>query len=94
VEVDGQDWNPRFVAYARAHGRQPQAQLDHDRAAWPGGCMIGFLLWIDGKVSEWRTLHPSTWFGPRFMRLEGAADHAAFDTWLGVPPTEIIWEGI
>ena len=26
-------WNPRFVAYARAHGRTPEAQLEVDRAA-------------------------------------------------------------
>ena len=39
-------WNPRFVAYAEAHGRTPEAQLAHDEQAWPGGKMAGYTLWL------------------------------------------------
>lgn len=39
-------WNPRFVAYAKAHGKTPSGMLKHDEEAWPGGIMCGFVLWI------------------------------------------------
>lgn len=47
-------WNVRYVAYARANGRKPEAQLKHDREAWPGGVMCGFILWISAKWAEYR----------------------------------------
>lgn len=31
------EWNPRYVAYARAHGKTPKTMLAHDEEAWPGG---------------------------------------------------------
>jgi len=40
------EWNPRFRAYANAQGRTPAEQLDHDREAWPGGHMTGYILWM------------------------------------------------
>ena len=40
------EWNPRYEAYARVHGRDPEAMLEYDRKRWPGGCMCGFMLWI------------------------------------------------
>ena len=39
-------WNPRFVAYAAAHGRTPEQQLKADEEEWPGGVMAGFMFWI------------------------------------------------
>lgn len=38
--------NPYYVAYAKAHNRTAEQQLAHDRKAWSGGCMCGFILWI------------------------------------------------
>jgi hypothetical protein len=32
-------WNPRYAAYAKAHGKTPDAMMEHDRDAWPGGCI-------------------------------------------------------
>lgn len=47
-------WNPRFVAYAAAHGRTPDAQTAHDDAAYPGGHMAGFILWASERDREAR----------------------------------------
>jgi len=45
-------WNPRYVAYAKAHGRGPRAMLTLDRMRWPGGCMCGYIVWINRKWNE------------------------------------------
>lgn len=39
-------WNPIYLAYATAHGRTPEAQLEADR----GGNMIGFILWVSRRA--------------------------------------------
>lgn len=46
-------WNPRFVAYALAHGRGPQEQLDHDKRRYPGGRMAGYIVWHGKMLMEW-----------------------------------------
>lgn len=73
------EWNPRYVAYARAHGNDPEAQLAADRIAWPGGVMAGFTLWIGEQWAEWRanTGH----LGRDYILTE--ADHADFDERIG-----------
>lgn len=57
------EWNPRYVAYATAHGRGPEAMLAHDKEESPGGCMVEFMLWISGRWREWRKLRgrPDRW---------------------------------
>ena len=63
------------------HGeRNPDKMLEKDREQWPGGCMIGFSLWIQRKWQEWyasigRGKLPLHW--QRYYQ-----DHAAFDRWL------------
>lgn len=48
--------NPRYVAYAKAHGRTLDEMMDNDRRAYPGGCMCGFILWISQmKQKFWKT---------------------------------------
>ena len=69
--------NPRYIAYARAHGETPEGMLEADRVTWPGGSMTGFTIWIDGKWREWCAANPS-----RSRSALTAADHAAFDAWL------------
>lgn len=71
-----QDYQPRFIAYARACGNTPEAQLVADDSAWPGGCMTGFILWIGGKWNEWKS---ETQWGGIVLTNE---DHTAFDNWL------------
>lgn len=43
-------WNPIYLAYATAHGRTPEAQLEADRVTYPGGNMTGFILWVSRRA--------------------------------------------
>lgn len=77
-------WNPRYVCYARAHGRTPDEMLDHDRERFPGGCMVGYMEWFAERRREWLAMeHPDDYiflvFGNRHMTEKGIA---AFDRWL------------
>jgi len=66
--------NPRYVAYARANDRTPEAQHEHDCKAWPGGSNTGFMLWAGER---WTAYRKAAGMG-RWDALS-AADHAAFD---------------
>lgn len=46
-------WNPRYVAYAAAHNKTPEAMIEHDKEAWPGGKMTGYILWSNAHWSRW-----------------------------------------
>lgn len=73
-------WNPRFANYARVHGRDPEAQLAHDKARWPGGCMVGFIIWNRARLVEYSRINPAAY------TCGHITDHAAYDAWLdGVP---------
>lgn len=67
-------YQPRYVAYARAHGRSPEVQAAQDRVEHPGGCMVGYILWIGDRWREYRSA--AGW------RPGAPADHAGFDAWL------------
>ncbi len=54
--------NPRYRAYARAHGKTPVSMLAHDRKAWPGGVMCGFIVWMSERKHEFYRLRPSAFF--------------------------------
>lgn len=70
------EFNPRFVAYAAAQGVSPSEALEACRARRTGR-MVGFILWISCKWTEWRKLNdrePMCSLSPE--------DHASFDAWL------------
>ncbi|MCA3266181.1 MAG: hypothetical protein ING19_08940 [Azospirillum sp.] len=46
------EWNPRYVQYARAHGRTPEDQSRQDAMDWPGGPNAGFVLWHKERLRE------------------------------------------
>ena len=69
------DYNPRYLKYCQAHDLLPSQMLEHDMARYPGGCMTGYISWIQAKWSEWR--RAMNFYGPA-----GKEDHAAFDLWL------------
>lgn len=71
--------NPRYVAYARAHGNDPEVQLIADRERWPGGVMCGFMLWISERWSAWHATRKLR----RYAHILTAADHADFDVFIG-----------
>ena len=45
--------NPRYIAYAVAHGRTADAQLERDKAIYPGGCMCGYIVWIGRRIRDY-----------------------------------------
>lgn len=57
-------YNPRFVSYARSHGRTVEEQLAHDSEEFPGGCMCGFILFIAGQIKAFRKARPDCFVGP------------------------------
>lgn len=69
--------NPRYAAYARAHGRSADEMLAFDRERYPGGCMAEFIVWIGRRWSEWRKINGL----PRNPILS-SEDYANFDAWL------------
>lgn len=73
--------NPRWVNYARVHGRGPDEQLAHDRKAWPGGSMCGFILWNRARLAEFGKASPEA-----FVVGGHLVDHAAYDAWLDALP--------
>lgn len=70
-------WNPRYVAFAAAHGRTPEAQREADAVAWPGGINTGFMVWLHGAWRQWRRLRVI----PRDEEFER---HEDFDHWLQI----------
>ena len=70
-------YQPRYAAYARAHGKTPEQMAGHDEEQWPGGCMCGFILWIGDRWREWRKLK-----GYSHNWILSEADHVEFDAWL------------
>ncbi len=73
---ENQEWNPRFVLYAEKHGRTPEGQLEHDRIAYPGGCMTGFTLWTRQCVALYAEKHPENVIDGHVVR------QSFYDTWL------------
>lgn len=62
-------YQPYYLAYCRAEGRTPEAQLAHDDARFPGGVMTGYILWI---AEQWRRFAAATGFEP--LRNQDALD--------------------
>ena len=73
--TDNKKWNPRFVLYAKANGRTPESQAEHDDQQ--PAKMLGFINWMRDRWSEWRTANRRGPYDPLF-----AEDHASFDRWL------------
>ena len=72
-------YQPRYAQYCRSQGRPPEAQLAHDREAWPGGRMCGYILWVNEHWTEWSNI-------VGWNRAEDGAyseaHHTAFSKWL------------
>ena len=68
-------WNPRYLAYCRAHGAEtPEQMVERDRIRWPGGINAGFLSWHGGMLASW--------FRESGDSATGPLDHARYDAWL------------
>jgi len=70
-------WTPRYLAYAAAHNRTPEAMLDFDEQHFPGGKMIGYQRWIAWAWDEWDKHYKH---GPDHVRTE--REENQFTLWL------------
>ena len=75
-------YNRRYLAYATAHGRDPEAMLAHDEQAWPGGKMAGFMLWISERWQAWARERGIVSLN---NHVKSDEDHADFDRFIGAP---------
>jgi len=77
-------WNPRYGCYAKAHGRLPEKQLEQDKEDWPGGCMVGFILWNTKKLMEFAKVSPNSFYWSAFYKKDPPRllDGIAYDAWL------------
>lgn len=64
-------YQPRYLAYCNANGLTPEEQLERDRAAYPGGCMCGYILWISHNLSRFRAHSPSAFLGNALHDQDG-----------------------
>lgn len=64
-------WNPRYVAYAWAHGNTPTLQLYLDC-----GLMFRFIAWNTQRLAEFRKVSPGSFIDYALY------DHLAYDAWL------------
>lgn len=73
-------WNPRYLHYARVHGRSPEAQLAHDKLRYPSACMIDFVAWNRARIHEYARIHPGA------VVFGGLVDHEGYDAYLAALP--------
>lgn len=85
--MKGDPYNPRFLAYAKAHGRTPEEQerFDHNRTQ-KGQIDDHFTRWCMKKTQEYKLVMPK-----KHQEL-GWFDGDAFTAWLlkeaSVPNTQ------
>jgi hypothetical protein len=79
-----QGMNPRYLAYCRAHSKTPDAMLAHDDAAWPGGKMTGFILWMSEQWHAFMVTHCPHKRGTLawdMFKAQAAESDGLFDQW-------------
>ena len=69
--------NPRYAAYAKAHGHTPDEQMTHDHETWPGGVMCGFITWMNQQKQDFFKAHPEA-----FLDNWIICDQKAWSNWL------------
>ena len=69
--------NPRFVSYAKYHGRGANGQLAHDKKRYPGGCMAGFICWISKMKAMFRKERPELFLNDVIVNQQGWTDFLA-----------------
>lgn len=77
VEYLRPKYQPRYLAYAKAHKRTPEEMKRHDREHWPGGINTGFILWISASWSEWLKMHSR-----KRDSILSEEDHEMFTRWV------------
>ena len=47
-----------YLAYCAAHKKTPEAMMAHDEKEYPGGCMCGWILWVQRVCRDFARAHP------------------------------------
>lgn len=81
MTTEAKGWNPRYVQFARVHGRSADEQLARDRAKIAP--MLAFILWNGARIREFLALHSEHALEDT---LCGDRAHAAYDAWLASLP--------
>lgn len=73
------EWNPRYVLYAKEHGKEPAEMVAYDAERYPGGKMAGFMVWISERWTEF-----DAFFGCKPGCEDSRTDQRMkeFDDWL------------
>lgn len=80
--------NPRYRAYCNKNRMSPVAQLDADRAKYPGGCMVGYMEFIKIELEAAVAEHPEWFFIGE--HITGLINQEAFTQYLlGKYPDEV-----
>lgn len=77
--------NPRYTAYAKANGNDPEQQLRIDEETYPGGKMVGFILWIRERKRAFLEAHPEAFMNDCVTNkpcLDMMWNTDAWDNWL------------
>lgn len=74
------EYQTRYIAYAKHHGRSPDDQMAADELRFKGGCMAGFIAWISQMWAKWWTEAGRD--AGLSRTIHGPAEHAHFDRWL------------
>ena len=48
----------RYLSYCKANNNTPDEQLILDKLTYPGGCMCGFMFFINQKKQEFKNKYP------------------------------------
>ena len=54
--------NPNFLAYAASRGMTADEVMEADEQEYPGGKMIGFILWIAEMQRQFYEVSPQSFF--------------------------------
>jgi len=75
---NAEPWSSRYLKYARHEGTpDPAVMLRRDESRFPGGKMVGFILWIGSRWAQWRELR-----GLKHDLPLADTHHDDFDGWL------------
>lgn len=82
------DINPRYLAYCKFHKLSIKEMREYDDKKYPGGHMLGFMLWIQEKWKEWE----KTKNLPFKIEHYSTNMHKEFDEWLEGKKVKVVYD--
>lgn len=71
-----EQYNPRYVTYAKHQARTVLEQVAWDKQRWPGGCNAGYMLYVRAAINTAREERCG------FVWVDRVLDQQAFDNYL------------